>query len=92
MPSRCLAEPRQLQAALPYLRNKNIEMHPRARGWGQRVWSRLLRYVSARHQRALLADEPQVVISEQIVENAMVLTHLPPGARRSVRSAGCAKA
>ena len=82
MPSRCLADPRQLQAALPYLRNKNIEIHPRARGWRQRVWSRLLRYVSARHQRALLADEPQVVISEQIVENAMVLTHLPPGARR----------
>jgi 2-polyprenyl-3-methyl-5-hydroxy-6-metoxy-1,4-benzoquinol methylase len=82
MPSRCLAEPRQPHAAVPYLRNKNIELHPRRRGWGQRLWSRLLRHVAARQQRALLADDPQVVISEQIVENAVVLANLPAAARK----------
>lgn len=81
MPSRCLAEPGQPQSAVPYLRNKNIEIHPRSRGWPQRIWSRLARYVGVRHQRALLGDDPQVVISEQIVENAMVLANIPAGTR-----------
>jgi 2-polyprenyl-3-methyl-5-hydroxy-6-metoxy-1,4-benzoquinol methylase len=81
MPSRCLAEPGQPQTALPYLRNKNIEIHPRRRGWLQRAWARLLRYAGGRHQRALLAADPQVVISEQTVENAMVLANIPAGAR-----------
>jgi 2-polyprenyl-3-methyl-5-hydroxy-6-metoxy-1,4-benzoquinol methylase len=82
MPSRCLTEPRQPQAAVPYLRNKNIEIHPRERGWGQRLWGRVLRYVAARHQRALLGDDPQVVLSEQLVENAVVLANLPAGTRK----------
>lgn len=82
MPNRCLAEPRQPQAAVPYLRNKNIEIHPRHRGWAQRLWSRMLRYVAGQQQRALLADDPQVVLSEQLVENAMVLANLPAGARK----------
>lgn len=81
MPSRCLAEPGQPRTALAYLRNKNIELHARRRDWPQRLWSRLLRYVSAGHQRALLAADPHVVVSEQIVENAMVLANIPPGCR-----------
>lgn len=81
MPSRCLAEPAQPQSALPYLRNKNIEMYPRRRGWPLRIWSRLQRYAAGRSQRELLAADPQIVISEQIVENAMVLSHIPPGTR-----------
>jgi 2-polyprenyl-3-methyl-5-hydroxy-6-metoxy-1,4-benzoquinol methylase len=87
MPSRCLAEPGQPHTAVPYLRNKNIEIHPRQRGWPQRIWGRLLRYISARHQRSLLADDPQVVVSEQIVENAMVLANIP-GEARSVLDFG----
>jgi len=81
MPSRCLVEPGKPRTALPYLRNKNIEVHPRQRGLRQRFWSRLLRFVAPRHQRALIEDDPQVVISEQIVENAMVLANVPPGTR-----------
>jgi hypothetical protein len=79
MPSHCLAEPAQPQTALPYLRNKNIEIHPRRRNWSQRIWSRVQRYASICHQRALLAADPQVVISEQVVENAMVLSNIPSG-------------
>jgi 2-polyprenyl-3-methyl-5-hydroxy-6-metoxy-1,4-benzoquinol methylase len=81
MPSKCLAQPGEPQSAVPYLRNKNIELHPRARSLAQRAWSRLLRFVLARHRRALLADDPQVVISEQIIENAMVLRNIPATAR-----------
>jgi SAM-dependent methyltransferase len=81
MPSRCLAEPGQPHTAVPYLRNKNIEIHPRHRDWPQRLWSRLLRYASTGHQRSLLAGDPQVVVSEQIVENAMVLGSIPRQAR-----------
>jgi hypothetical protein len=36
--------------------------------------------VTARHRRALLAGDPQVVVSEQVVENAMVLRNIPPEA------------
>ena len=81
MPSRCLAQPGEVQTALPYLRNKNIEIHPRHRDLRQRFWSRLLRYVAAAHRRSLLAGDPQVVVSEQIVENAMVLANIPKGTR-----------
>jgi hypothetical protein len=80
MPSWCLAEPRRPQNAVAYLRNKNIEIHPRTRRLPDRVWSRLLRYVAARQRRSLLAGDPQVVISEQVVENAMVLRSIPPEA------------
>jgi hypothetical protein len=80
MPSPCLADPRHPHHAVPYLRNKNIEIHPRQRRWPDWLWSRLLRYVAARHRLALLAGDPQVVISEQIVENAMVLRNIPPEA------------
>jgi hypothetical protein len=75
-----LAEPRQPHHAVPYLRNKNIEIHPRRRRWPEWVWSRALRYIAARHRRALLAGDPRVVISEQIVENPMVLRNIPPEA------------
>src|SRR5918996_326336 len=80
MPSPCLADPRHPHHAVPYLRNKNIEIHPRQRRWPDWLWSRLLRYVAARHRLALLAGDPQVVISEQVVENAMVLRNIPPEA------------
>jgi Caenorhabditis protein of unknown function, DUF268 len=80
MPSLCLAEPRQPHHAVPYLRNKNIEIYPRQRCWQDWIWSRLLRYVTAGHRRALLAGDPQIVLSEQIVENAMVLRNIPPQA------------
>lgn len=80
MPSKCLAQPDLPQSAIPYLRNKNIEIHPRGLRFADRLWGRALRFVLARQRRALLAGDPQVVISEQIVENAMVLGNIPPQA------------
>lgn len=81
MTSKCLAEPGQPRNAVPYLRNKNIEIHPRTRNLPERIWSRVLRYVLAQQRRALLQGDPQVIISEQIVENAMVLRNIPAAAR-----------
>jgi hypothetical protein len=77
MPAKCLAKPDQPQSAIPYLRNKDIEVHPKERRWRQRVWSRLLSYVTERQTDALFEADPHVVLSEQIVENAAVLRNIP---------------
>lgn len=81
MRSPCLTEQVVPSSVVPYLRNKNLEMYPRRRTLSHRLWSRLFRYARAGHLRATLKHDVQVVISEQIVENAMVLTNIPSGTR-----------
>jgi hypothetical protein len=81
MRSPCLAEEATILSVVPYLRNKNLEIRPRRRTLSQRIWSRVLRYASAAEHRETLKSDAQIVVSEQIVENAMVLRNVPASAR-----------
>jgi hypothetical protein len=86
---RYLRDPRRPHVALRYLRNKQLDLLPTVPRLGLRVWTRLhrmaTRYLNAAHERcvqvaALVGCGPQLVVSEQIIENALVLRYLAESA------------
>lgn len=77
---RYLRDPRRPQVAFRYLRNKQLDLLPTVPRLGLRVWTRLHRMVTRRLRRALKGCGPQLVVSEQIIENPLVLRYLPEAA------------
>jgi SAM-dependent methyltransferase len=70
----------QSQVAFRHLRNKNLDFLPADETLLLRIWTRLQRIATRRQRRALMACRPQLVVSEQIIENPMLLRHLPADA------------
>jgi SAM-dependent methyltransferase len=59
-----------------HLRNKNFAVFPSSRGLFVRLTDRLQAQVARLHWSAVRSTDWQVVVSEQVVEGAMVLRHI----------------
>lgn len=59
-------------------RNKNFAVLPRRRGWVDRVLDRATHLIGRARDATLARRGYQVVVSEQIIEYPMVLSHLRP--------------
>ncbi len=76
-PIRYVEDPTRVPGLFGYLRNKNVDVQALSPSLRLRLWNRVHRMVLARQRKALLSASPELVVSEQIIENALVLRYLP---------------
>src|SRR5688500_12007446 len=70
------AHPDGVEDTLRHLRNKNLLVLPRKRAFLDKIRSRLANLIASYVQRVLTKGGAQVIVSEQVVENSLVLTNL----------------
>jgi hypothetical protein len=70
------ADADRVHDALAHVRNKNLTVDVRRPSFGLRAVRRLQRWCAARERALLPASGPRLVVTEQVLENALILRHL----------------